>query len=189
MASECPFTAPDYDYWPRGQGKCPIIFEEGGQPAGSTPHLSEVENLAQQVNAGDLSHLDMANVVTEMAVQTAMLHQDRCVKNHFYFHDEASDRWLVIPYDMKGASRDAATEPQSFTRALRHVCDGQSRQRAELRRGGKSVREHADVLHPELRGVQQSVRVRFLPPARHIPRVGWAQLLQPPRGRSLQETG
>ena len=71
MAMECPFTAPDADYWPRGQGKCPLIFSEVGAPDGSAPHLIEVEVLAQQVNAGDLSHLQMDNVVTEMAVQTA----------------------------------------------------------------------------------------------------------------------
>jgi hypothetical protein len=90
--SECPFTAPDYDYWPRGEGKCPIIFSEAAEGA---PHLREVEALAAAVNAGDLSAFDINAVVTEMAAQTAMLHHDRCTKNRFYHKDPNSNRWTV----------------------------------------------------------------------------------------------
>ncbi len=72
-----------------------------GAPHGSTPHLHDVEALAVRVNRGDLSAFDMNNVVTEMAVQTAMLHQDRCVKNRYYYHDPKTGKWTVIPYDMK----------------------------------------------------------------------------------------
>ena len=104
MGSECPFTAPDYDYWPRGEGKCPVIFAESGGPPGEAPgasHLRDVEALAAAVNKGDLSGFDINAVVTEMAAQTAMLHHDRCTKNRFYYEDKG--RWTVIPYDMKGA--------------------------------------------------------------------------------------
>ena len=104
MGNECPFTAPDYDYWPRGEGKCPVIFEESAGPPGEAPgasHLRDVEALAAAVNKGDLSGFDINAVVTEMAAQTAMLHQDRCTKNRFYYEDNG--RWTVIPYDMKGA--------------------------------------------------------------------------------------
>jgi hypothetical protein len=119
MANECPFTAPDYDYWPRGTGRCPIIFSEaGGNLSLPAPHLREVEALALAVNAGDLRGFDLDAVVTEMAAQAAMLHHDRCTKNRFYHHDPASGRWTVIPYDMKdafatdnrGSGRDCARE-------------------------------------------------------------------------------
>jgi len=101
--SECPFTAPDHDYWPRGKAQCPVIFSEVGVPNGGTPHLGDLQALAQSVAAGDLSRFDMSNVVTEMAVQTAMLHQDRCVKNRFYYEDlsSGSPKWTVIPFDLK----------------------------------------------------------------------------------------
>ncbi len=108
MASECPFTAPDFDYWPRGDpSKCPIIFSEAGADTAAlpAPHLRELEALATAVNGGDLSGFDLNAVVTEMAAQTAMLHHDRCTKNRFYHRDPGSGRWTVIPYDMKGARR------------------------------------------------------------------------------------
>jgi len=101
MHSECPFTAPDYDYWPRGQGKCPLIFPELGEARGVTPHITALEEFATRINAGDLSGLDQNAVVTEMAVQTAMLHQDRCTKNRYYHHDIKTGRWTIIPYDLK----------------------------------------------------------------------------------------
>ena len=78
--SECPFTTPDADYWPRGRGTCPQIFSEEGYPYGRTPDLGLLEALATRISAGDLSSFDRDNVVGEMAVQTAMLHQDRCTK-------------------------------------------------------------------------------------------------------------
>ena len=101
LKSECPFTAPDYDYWPRGVGKCPVIFQEAGQPRGSIPGIGPLHQLALRVNAGNLEGLDMSAVVTEMAVQTAMLHQDRCTKNRYYHLNASNGRWTVIPYDLK----------------------------------------------------------------------------------------
>ena len=101
LKSECPFTAPDYDYWPRGVGKCPVIYQEVGQPRGSTPGIGPLQQLALRVNAGNLEGLDMGAVVTEMAVQTAMLHQDRCTKNRYYHLNASSGRWTIIPYDLK----------------------------------------------------------------------------------------
>jgi len=97
---ECPFTAPDADYWPRGEGKCPVIFAESLRNGSS--HLGELEALATAIARGDLSAFDLPAVVTEMAAQTAMLNQDRCTKNHFY-HKARSGRWTVIPYDLKDA--------------------------------------------------------------------------------------
>ena len=80
MRTECPFTEPDLDYWPRGRGQCPQIFAEEGFSYGNTPNLGDIESLALRISGGDLSAFDRQNVVTEMAVQTAMLHQDRCTK-------------------------------------------------------------------------------------------------------------
>jgi hypothetical protein len=73
-----------------------------GQLTGSVPDQTELEHLADRVNDGDLSMFDQNAVVTELAAQTAMLHQDRCTKNRFYFHDGAG-HWAVVPYDLKDA--------------------------------------------------------------------------------------
>jgi hypothetical protein len=59
---------------------CPHIFSEEGYPYGRTPDLGLIEALATRISAGDLSAFDRDNVVGEMAVQAAMLHQDRCTK-------------------------------------------------------------------------------------------------------------
>ena len=92
--------------WPRGKKQCPIIFVEQGEPTGksvssilffcltyvyvfmpdrptvtgSAPHIGEVESLAQQISRGDLSHLDMDNVVTEMAGAASAINasESRC---------------------------------------------------------------------------------------------------------------
>lgn len=61
---------------------------------------SQLEALAVQIERGDLSGVNLDLLVTEMAVQTAMLHQDRCTKNHYY-HRSRAGLWTVVPYDMK----------------------------------------------------------------------------------------
>lgn len=44
----------------------------------SSTDTAKLEVLAQQVDAGDLSAVNVDLLLSEMAVQTAMLHQDRC---------------------------------------------------------------------------------------------------------------
>jgi hypothetical protein len=118
LSLQCPFATPDQDWWPRGAAgtTCPlIIFSEaahghqagpaaGGPP--SAPHEREIADLALAVARGDLSGFaSLDAVVLEMAAQTAMLHQDRCTKNRFYYRapPERGGKWSVIPYDMKDA--------------------------------------------------------------------------------------
>jgi spore coat protein CotH len=36
-----------------------------------------------------------------MAVQTALLHQDRCAKNYYVYKSRWSDKWFRIPWDME----------------------------------------------------------------------------------------
>ena len=43
----------------------------------------------------------MEPVTREMAVQTALLHQDRCAKNYYVYKSRWSDKWFRIPWDME----------------------------------------------------------------------------------------
>ena len=45
--------------------------------------------------------VDTTLVTREMAVQTALLHQDRCTKNYYVYRSRWTNRWSRIPWDME----------------------------------------------------------------------------------------
>eukprot|EP01026_Neomeris_dumetosa_P052580 TRINITY_DN465_c1_g1_i1.p1 TRINITY_DN465_c1_g1~~TRINITY_DN465_c1_g1_i1.p1 ORF type:complete len:660 (+),score=77.06 TRINITY_DN465_c1_g1_i1:186-2165(+) len=50
-----------------------------------------------------MDHVNLPQVVNEMAVQTMLLNQDRCTKNFYILYDVETQEWHRIPWDMESA--------------------------------------------------------------------------------------
>lgn len=97
--------------WEKGWGACPEIYRYSTSPryldeAGARDELDALLSALDAVNSrGDagpmLDSIDTERVTAEMAVQTALLHQDRCTKNYYVYRSRWSNRWSRIPWDME----------------------------------------------------------------------------------------
>ena len=97
--------------WEKGWGACPEIYRYSTSPryldeAGARDELDALLSALDAVNSrGDagpmLDSIDTERVTAEMAVQTALLHQDRCTKNYYVYRSRRSNRWSRIPWDME----------------------------------------------------------------------------------------
>merc|ERR1719421_1260112 len=59
-------------------------------------------------------HVNLPQVVNEMAVQTLVLNQDRCTKNFIMYNDPETDTWSRLPWDFEstfGISHDLGNQP------------------------------------------------------------------------------
>lgn len=73
--------------------------------------FSAMQGLINGINGGGpegrsdyaFDYLDLPAVVNEMAVQTAMLTQDRCTKNYYVYQNPSSSQWQRLPYDLKSS--------------------------------------------------------------------------------------
>ena len=59
-------------------------------------------------------HVNLPQVVNEMAVQALVLNQDRCTKNFIMYNDPETDTWARLPWDFEstfGISHDLGNSP------------------------------------------------------------------------------
>jgi len=59
-------------------------------------------------------HVNLPQVVNEMAAQTLVLNQDRCTKNFIMYNDPETDTWSRLPWDFEstfGISHDLSNQP------------------------------------------------------------------------------
>ena len=120
--------------WELGWGACPEVYRYSTPSKHATDdrardaewHLGKLLDALARVNGdGDAAALydavDVDAVAREMAAQTAMLHQDRCAKNYYVFHNPNDGKWIRVPWDMEDAfatdyrSRDARCDANGAT--------------------------------------------------------------------------
>jgi hypothetical protein len=98
--------------WESGWGPCPEVYRYAAvADPDETRAVGELKAFINDLDAvnrgGDTSRLwdvvDVNAVVKEMAVQTALLHQDRCAKNYFVHRNPSDGKWRRIPWDMEDA--------------------------------------------------------------------------------------
>jgi len=97
--------------WESSWGACPEIYryatsskrlDESGARNELDGFLSELEAVNSRGDTAALWRaVEMEPVTREMAVQTALLHQDRCAKNYYVYKSRWSDKWFRIPWDME----------------------------------------------------------------------------------------
>eukprot|EP01024_Parvocaulis_polyphysoides_P030474 TRINITY_DN27701_c1_g1_i3.p1 TRINITY_DN27701_c1_g1~~TRINITY_DN27701_c1_g1_i3.p1 ORF type:complete len:706 (+),score=98.23 TRINITY_DN27701_c1_g1_i3:148-2118(+) len=75
------------------------------------PNFVHVYNFTQGLAGGGpgtrsqyvIDHVNLPQVINEMAVQTMMLNQDRCTKNFYVFYDVETQEWYRFPWDMESS--------------------------------------------------------------------------------------
>ena len=97
--------------WESDWGACPEVYRYSTSPkhldeAGARDELDALLAALDAVNSrGDAAPMraavDTTLVTREMAVQTALLHQDRCTKNYYVYRSRWTNRWSRIPWDME----------------------------------------------------------------------------------------
>ena len=62
--------------------------------AGKNPSFSSVEQYLY-------THMNLPELINELALQAAILNQDRCTKNYYVYYDTDQEEWSRFPWDLE----------------------------------------------------------------------------------------
>jgi hypothetical protein len=68
-----------------------------------TMALAGKDNKYSSVEEYLYNHMNLPQLINELALQAAILNQDRCTKNYYVYYDVDSEEWSRFPWDLEAA--------------------------------------------------------------------------------------